>query len=290
MGKPALRRRATRAQRAASVAVALLTAGMAAAAPTDFDAAVATRFTATRSSSAAVLAKGATNQATSSSDWGATAADPCDPLDRSGCMLPFPNDYYTVRATSTPTGRRIYFPPGAFPTAAGAAAADVKPWEHDDGFSPGSTILIHVPGISLPQSRVASISDMGQSLDQDSPIVLLDATTGRRWPTWAELDADDPDMGTQLLIIHPAPNLVEGHRYIVVLRDLKTARDAAIGPSPAFAAALLGAPYHFPPNVAPLPTAYATHLKRVLATPPGPAFRRGVSTSPGTSPWPAART
>ena len=188
-------------------------------------------------------------------------------------MLPFPNDYYTVSTTSTPTGRRIDFPPGAFPSAADAGTVEVAPWEHNDGFSPGSTILIHVPGISLPKSRIASISDMGRSLHQDSPIVLLDATTGQRWPTWTELDADGTDMGTQLLIIHPARNLAEGHRYIVVLRNLKTARGAAIGPSPPFGAALLGLTYHFPPNVAPLPAPYATHLKHVLAT----LSRAGVS-------------
>ena len=181
-------------------------------------------------------------------------------------MQPFPNDYYTVSSKTTPTGRQVYFPPGAFPTAAGASAVDVTPWEQNDGFSPGSTILMHVPGISLSWSRVATISDMGQSLDRDSPIVLLDATSGKRWPAWTELDVNDSDVGTQLLIIHPARNLTEGHRYIVALRDLKTASDTAIGPSPAFGAAVLGVSDHLPANVEPLPQTYTTHLKGVLAT------------------------
>lgn len=222
---------------------------------------------------AAVAPTSTSERTAGAASWGATAADPCDPLDPSGCMLPFPNDFYTVPTTSTPTGRRISFPLGAFPTARGAAAVDVGPWEQNDGFSPGSTILIHVPGISLSMSRIATISDIGQSLAKDSPIVLLDATTGKRWPVWAELDADDRDAATQLLIIHPARNLAEGHRYIVALRDLRTARGAPIGPSPAFGEAVLGLTDQFPEKFSPLSSAYADHLRGVLAT----LSRAGVS-------------
>ncbi len=205
-------------------------------------------------------------QGTNSSSWGATPSDPCDPLGPSGCMLPFPNDYYTVPSTTMPTGRQIYFPPGAFPTAVGSSPVNVTPWEQNDGFSPGSTILLHVPGISLSKSHVATISRMGHSLDSDTPIVLLDATTGKRWPTWAELDSDDTDRGTQLLIIHPARNLSEGHRYIVALRNLKTASGRSIGPSPAFGASVLGIRYHSSSTFEPLAPAYAAHLKSDLTT------------------------
>lgn len=208
----------------------------------------------------------AANRATNSSAWGATPADPCDPLDPSGCMLPFPNDYYTVPSTTRPTGRQIYVPPGAFPTAAGSPTVDVTPWEQNDGFSPGSTILLHVPGISLSKSHVATISRVGQSLDSDTPIVLLDATTGKRWPTWAELDSDDTDKGTQLLIIHPARNLIEGHRYIVALRNLKTASGGAIGSSPAFGKSVLGIRYHSSSTFESLSPAYTAHLKSDLMT------------------------
>ena len=41
------------------------------------------------------------------SSWGATPSDPGDPLDPSGCMLPFPNDSYTVPSPTMPTGRQI---------------------------------------------------------------------------------------------------------------------------------------------------------------------------------------
>lgn len=119
-------------------------------------------------------------------------------------MLPFPDDYYTLPDRAMATGRRVYFPPGAFPARAGGGPVNPTPWEANDGFSPGSTILTHVPGVSLAVSRLATVSDMGASLSAQSPVVLIDATNGEWWPTWTELDVTDPDPSTQVLIIHPA--------------------------------------------------------------------------------------
>ena len=74
----------------------------------------------------------------------------------------------------------------------------------------------------------APITDIGRSLRADAPIVLLDVDTGARWPYFAEMDAQaDPAEGA-LLVIRPARNLTEGHRYAVALRNLRTASGAAI--------------------------------------------------------------
>ena len=173
-----------------------------------------------------------------STTWGATRQSSCDPLDTSLCMLPFPDDFYTVADHAMPTGRRVYFPPGAFPASAHGGPVNPTAWEGNDGFSPGSLILTHVPGISLAASHVATISDMGASLSPDSPVVLIDAGTGQRWPIWTELDAADPDPSTQVLIVHPARNLAEGHRYLVAFRDLKRSDGSAIAPGPAFESVL----------------------------------------------------
>ncbi|MHB1582777.1 MAG: hypothetical protein ACYCU7_04410 [Acidimicrobiales bacterium] len=210
-------------------------------------------------------------------DWGATPADPCDALDPSGCMLPFPSDYYTVADSRMPTGRRIYFPPGAFPAAVGAGPVDPAPWEANDGFSPGDAVLVHVPGIDLAASGVATVSDIGRSLDENSPVVLLDVTTGQRWPTWSELDARDRDPATRLLMIHPARNLTEGDRYIVALRDLRGSGGEPVPPALAFATAVLGHVFHPPAGVTytPLPGPEATHLRSVVAE----LARHGISSN-----------
>lgn len=62
----------------------------------------------------------ASKQTGASTDWGASAASPCDGLDASLCALPFPNDYYTAADAALPTGRRIDLPAGAFPVSANA--------------------------------------------------------------------------------------------------------------------------------------------------------------------------
>ena len=45
----------------------------------------------------------------------------CDPLGGERCLLPFPNDYFTVADRRTATGRRVDLAPGAdaAPTASG---------------------------------------------------------------------------------------------------------------------------------------------------------------------------
>lgn len=193
---------------------------------------------ATGAATAAAARPPAAGAARGPAAWTATAQAPCDALDPSLCMLPFPSDLYTTPDAHTATGRRVDFPAGAFPASANGTAFDPAAWEHNDGFSPGSTILTHVPGLSLAQSHVATISDMGASLARSSPIVLIDARTGARWPTWAELDANDPNPATQLVIIHPARNLTEGDRYLVALRNLRAADGSPIAPGPAFSAVL----------------------------------------------------
>ncbi|MFD8568304.1 hypothetical protein [Streptomyces sp. NPDC059639] len=149
----------------------------------------------------------------------------CDPLTASSgdCLLPFPNDWYTRADAGTPTGRRVAFTSDMLPRGSAAPAVDPTAWNRSDGFSPGSTLLVRVPGLDLGATGAAPLTDIGSSLDRAAPIVLLDTTTGERWPYWAELDANASSKDRQALLIHPARNLTEGHHYAVALRDLKDA-------------------------------------------------------------------
>jgi hypothetical protein len=176
----------------------------------------------------------------------AGAADhTCDPLDPALCLLPWPNDFFTVADRSTATGRRLSISPLATPRNAAGTPIDTTDWNRLDGFSPGSPIVTHVPGMDTPQAFAntdpPTNTDIGASLDRDSPIVVVDATTRQRWPVWAELDRSvdlaghPPPPGQTALIIRPARNLAEGHRYIVALRGLKDASGNALRPQPAFA-------------------------------------------------------
>jgi hypothetical protein len=220
----------------------------------------------------------------SDASWGVGAAGSpsCDGLDTSQCMLPFPNDYYSVPDRGAPTGRHIDFPAAGFPAAVGQAPFNPAPWAANDGFSPGSTILIHVGGINLAKSRVATISDIGASLGPSSPVVLLDETSGQRWPVWAELDVNDPNPATQLMMVHPARNLTEGDRYIVSFSNLRTRTGSSIPLNPAFAAVLGHTPGCQDTEDCPALTAgYANHLRGVVSD----LGRAGVTAKGMYSAW-----
>jgi hypothetical protein len=81
-----------------------------------------------------------------------------------------------------------------------------------------------VDGLDIAASHVPALADPARSLDADSPIVLLDATTGERHPFWAELDAIADVDEQALLTIHPAVNFADGHRIVVGLRNLVDAQ------------------------------------------------------------------
>jgi len=166
-----------------------------------------------------------------------TTALTCDPLDERACLLPWPNDAFTVPDSSTATGRRLAIDADSTPTNVEGVHIDVTDQNRADGFSPGSAILAFVPGVDLEKSRVAASTDIGSSLDPESPVVLLDTETGQRLAYWAELDAQAPD-GQQVMMVRPAVALPEGHRIVVVLRNLLDSDGNVIPATEAFRATL----------------------------------------------------
>ena len=158
----------------------------------------------------------------------------CDFLDTRKCLYPFPNDWFTVEDDTTDTGRRVAFTPGAMPVNVGGVAMDPTEWNRNDGFSPGSPVIAFVPGLDAAASEIAPATDIGASLDDDAPIVLLDTETGKRVPYWAELDETIDDPAERPLVIHSAVNFLEGHRYVVALRDLRGADGERIPTPDAF--------------------------------------------------------
>ena len=197
----------------------------------------------------------------------AQSAVGCDPIDPALCLLPFPNDFFTVADSTTATGRRVNFLPTAMPrngtdVTTGEAGGEGKPidpteWNRNDGFSPGSMVVTYVASIDLPRTwgiedRAHSgagynqhgyfdyrdqITDIGLSTDPEAPIQIINAATGERHPFWSELD-QHPQTGDdrRALILRPARNFDEGARYIVAMRNLKNAAGDKIQPGAAFKA------------------------------------------------------
>jgi hypothetical protein len=156
----------------------------------------------------------------------------CDTIDASACMLPFPNDLYTKADPSTKTGRRIDFNLLAMPQNVARKPIDPTDWNRADGFSPGSEIVTKITGLDTDQQLdaihgadgigVARLWSPEASLDADAPVAVIDATTGEKQMVWAELDHSMDVLGAapgdRDLIVRPAKNFLEGHRYIVALR------------------------------------------------------------------------
>jgi hypothetical protein len=158
------------------------------------------------------------------------ATEQCDFIADPGnsvCMLPFPDDYYTVADPSSATGRRIAFTTEATPTNVEGKHIEAGPYNASDGFSPGSVILVKVPGIETTADVAATgavpINKLNGYKRERAPVVVIDAETGQRWPIWTEIDSTATEPSARVLEIHPVVNFTSGHRYIVALRKLKNA-------------------------------------------------------------------
>jgi hypothetical protein len=111
------------------------------------------------------------------------------------------------------------------PTNAEGTPMDPADINRFDGFSPGNAILVKVPGLDTAEAMAATspvgLEDLAAYKAKKAPIAVLDAKTGKRWPIWAELDANANTPDGTLLLVHPAKNFREGRTYVVVLRNLR---------------------------------------------------------------------
>ncbi|TML07542.1 MAG: hypothetical protein E6G41_04325 [Actinobacteria bacterium] len=148
------------------------------------------------------------------------------------CLAPFPDDYYTRADHHTATGRRVDLRRSAMPANTKGVHVDPAGWNRNDGFSPGITIVVRVPGLdneaAFRRTGLVGVARPAQYRARNQPVVVIDAKTHRRWPIWAELDSNAASDGERNLEIHPARNFLEGHRYIVAFRHLRTASGKAV--------------------------------------------------------------
>ena len=147
-------------------------------------------------------------------------------------MLPWPSDAYTKRDKRTDTGVRLNLRRADMPRNKNGRPIDPADINRADGFSPGSALLLKVPGLdtaaAVRQSKLPPLTNLRRGLRSRSPILVFNARTGRRHPIWAELDSNARRRRDRLLIIRPARNFKEGARYVVVLRNLRDARGRRI--------------------------------------------------------------
>jgi hypothetical protein len=155
------------------------------------------------------------------------------------CLFPFPSDHYTVSDSSTPTGLRVNLSAASTPANKDGVHINPADINRSDGFSPGESMVTRVPGLDNPtafqKTGAVPLTDMDQAFAPNQPIVLIDASTGQRQLIWSELDSTASSPDSTDLIIRPGRNLIEGHRYIVAMRNLKDASGNVIRAPPGFA-------------------------------------------------------
>ncbi|MFP5306354.1 MAG: hypothetical protein ACLGI7_11095, partial [Gammaproteobacteria bacterium] len=210
----------------------------------------------------------------------------CDMLDPSHCMFPFPNDHFTIAAPpGSPqarenggTGRRIAFNPLAMPRNTAGKPIDPTEWNRNDGYSPGQMIVTYVPNLGTeknaqgepfgPVKGAVPLTDLRRYVEADAPVIVLDTgpldapyAQPQRHLIWAEIDlnagqlipgvVDQPTPSLAgkrpALIIRPAKNFDEGHRYVVVLRNLRDDQNRPLAAGAAFASCRDQRPTALPP-------------------------------------------
>ncbi len=175
----------------------------------------------------AICAGGASSVASAVAPAGSTAtpAADCQPYSATPCLLPFPDNRMTRRDYSTPTNRRLNLPANAMPINTSGVRIGPAEYDRNDGFSPGSALILHIPGLDNTQAfartNPVGVLDMARAYDRRTPIVVIDEQTKRRQLIYTELDGNATTAANTNLLIHPGKNFLEGHSYAVALRDLR---------------------------------------------------------------------
>jgi hypothetical protein len=160
-----------------------------------------------------------------------TVAPGCDPFGGTHCLFPWPNDYFRKDGHLALTASMM-------PRSTAGVPIEPSDYNRSDGFSPGQTIVLKVPGLDTPaafeRTGAVPITDMARTYEPNQPVVVINARTGRRHLIWAELDSNAGSPADTALLIHPGKNWGEGERYIVALRKLRDADGVGLAAPRAF--------------------------------------------------------
>lgn len=136
-----------------------------------------------------------------------------NPLVPEVALYPFPSDYYLADDASTRTGKALALPSEAMPRGVPNTLFSTV-----DGFSRIPSILSYLPNSVDPASLPAE-SDVGASLKDDAPVMLVEADTWTRVPIIAEVDLNATDLTQRALIIRPMRTLKAKTTHVVILTN-----------------------------------------------------------------------
>ena len=136
----------------------------------------------------------------------------------------------------TDTGRRVALPTGQLANTSGVTL-DPTEWNRNDGFSPGTPVLLSAPGVDLDEVRLPPQGDIGASMRRRlGDRSWSTSTPASAWPTGPS-STPTPGPGDAAAADPPgAAVFPQGHRIAVGFRPLRDASGAELEPSVAFRA------------------------------------------------------
>jgi hypothetical protein len=158
----------------------------------------------------------------------------CDPMVPTECGFPFPSSVWTTPDTTMPNGVHVAFGATTLPVSSMMVRVGSGAFATRDGFSPGGTILTHLPNATI--TGLPGLSTMALSVTQSSPTLLIEADTGTLVAHFAELDVSGNDPVHEAFMIHPAARLKDATRYIVAIRNVVDGSGTLLPANPIFAA------------------------------------------------------
>ncbi len=151
----------------------------------------------------------------------------CQPYTSTPCLFPFPDNRLTKPERGSATGLQLNLPQAAMPVNTLHTQINAGTYNQNDGFSPGSAILLRIPQLdtqtALNKTHAVGLLNLSAYKAKNAPIMVIDEKTGQRQMIYAQLDANATSAATRNLMILPGSNWQDGHTYLVVLRDLRNA-------------------------------------------------------------------
>ncbi|MFH1438421.1 MAG: hypothetical protein ABIJ56_22115 [Pseudomonadota bacterium] len=139
-------------------------------------------------------------------------------------FFPYPSVHLMKPDSTSQTGWRLDIPAEILPIAEGGTPMPVDRFNFLDGFSPASPMLVYFEGITIDQATVPGPARIDESIEENSPVQIINLETGDRHPLMAEVDAQPQaiELGKRPLIIRPMKIMEWATHYAVVLTtDIK---------------------------------------------------------------------
>lgn len=159
----------------------------------------------------------------------------CQPLvDATECLLPFPSDFFRRPDASTPSGFRVRLTEAAVVYDKAERSTDATAWRPLDGSALTPMIVGRVGHAFASTNFVNLVDDPKPTVEGASPMLLVEAATGRLVPHYEDVDLEIEDPAQRTFILSPLERLAPSTRYVVLVKGLVDERGAPVEPARGF--------------------------------------------------------